>query len=153
MGYEVERGSIAIRRASGPAFARRCRKGQRSMSYPELQGKRVLVVEDELLVSMLVEDLLCDEGCIVVGPFGRVSEALDALESASVDVALLDVNVAGEKVFPVALMLEQRGVPFLFVTGYGEIGLPPGHPTWEACSKPFRPAELTRRLASRLAVT
>ena len=129
--------------ASGP--------GQRFVSYPELLGKRVLVVEDELLVSMLVEDVLSDEGCIVVGPFGRVSDALAALASTSVDVALLDVNVAGEKVFPVALMLEERGVPFLFVTGYGDIGLPADHPTWEACSKPFRASELTRRLALRLA--
>jgi DNA-binding response OmpR family regulator len=120
------------------------------MTRAGLSGRRVLVVEDELLVSMLVEDLLVDEGCIVVGPYARVSDALDAARTEMVDVALLDVNVAGEKVFPVAEALEARGVPFLFLTGYGEAGLPPGRKDWVACSKPFHAAKLTELLAESL---
>lgn len=120
------------------------------MTYPELAGKRVMVVEDELLVAMLVEDVLADAGCVVVGPFARVDPALAAARVEAIDVALLDVNVAGEKVFPVADVLEERGVPFLFVTGYGTAALPRDRPNWVACTKPFHPEELTECLARRL---
>ena len=117
------------------------------MSHPELVGKRVLVVEDELLVAILVEDLLADAGCVVVGPFARLAAAVAAARVEAVDVALLDVNVAGEMVFPVAHVLEERGIPFLFVTGYGEAALPPNRPHWRACAKPFQPEHLTDCLA------
>jgi DNA-binding response OmpR family regulator len=120
------------------------------LRHPELAGKRVLVVEDEVLVAMMVEDVLADAGCIVVGPFARVAEALAAARSMAVDVALLDVNVAGEKVFPVAHVLEERGVPFLFVTGYGPGALPRDRPDWEACAKPFHPEFLAECLARKV---
>jgi DNA-binding NtrC family response regulator len=121
------------------------------MTRPGLAGCRVLVVEDELLVSMLVEDMLIEEGCIVIGPFARVKDALAAVRIEVLDVALLDVNVAGERVFPVAEALEQRGVPFLFVTGYGDSALPAGRPDWVACAKPFHAAKLTELLVAQLA--
>ena len=117
---------------------------------PELAGKRVLVVEDELLVALLVEDMLVQAGCIVIGPFARVRDALAAVKTEIVDLALLDVNVAGEKVFSVAHALEERGVPFLFVTGYGQDALPRDRPDWEACSKPFFPEQLAKRLARKV---
>ena len=120
------------------------------MSHPGLTGRRVLVVEDELLVAMVVEDMLTDAGCIVIGPFASVAEALAAARAEAVDVALLDVNVAGEKVFPVAYELERQGVPFLFLTGYGEAALPQDHPDWEAHSKPFQADHLIRCLARRI---
>jgi len=112
-----------------------------------LAGKRVLVVEDELLVALLLEDMLIEAGCVVIGPFARLPAALAAARKEAVDVALLDVNVAGQKIFPVAYVLEERGVPFLFVTGYGRAVLPRDRPEWEACVKPFDPAQLTERLA------
>jgi len=112
------------------------------MSHPELAGKRVLVVEDELLVALLVEDMLSDMGCIVVGPFARMRDALNAANTQTFDLALLDVNIAGEMVFPVAYALEARGVPFLFVTGYGQAALPKDRPGWEACPKPFQMTNL-----------
>ena len=117
---------------------------------PELAGKRVLVVEDEMLVALLVEDMLAEAGCIVVGPFARVRDALAAAKAEAVDLALLDVNVAGEKVFPVAHALEKRGVPFLFVTGYGQSALPRDRPDWEACPKPFFAEQLAERLARKV---
>lgn len=117
------------------------------MTYPGLAGKRVLIVEDELLVAMLVEDMLADVGCVVVGPFARLPAALAAARVENVDVALLDVNIAGEMVFPVAHALEERGIPFLFVTGYGQAALPPDRPHWRACAKPFQPLHLTECLA------
>lgn len=120
------------------------------MSHPDLTGKRVLVVEDELLLALQIEDILADAGCIVVGPFARMPKALIAARTETVDVALLDVNIAGEMVFPVAYVLEERGIPFLFVTGYGQAALPRDRPKWEACSKPFYPNYLTDCVARRL---
>ena len=120
------------------------------MIQPDLAGKRVLVVEDELLVALLIEDMLADAGCIIVGPFARVAEAVAAARVEDVDVALLDVNVAGEQVFPVAYELEKRGVPFLFVTGYRQAALPRDLPDWEAQPKPFQLDRLSERLARKI---
>ena len=103
-----------------------------------LQGRRVLVIEDESLVAMLLETILEDMGCTVVGPESNIDDGLIAATTeASLDAALLDVNVAGREVFPVAEVLRARGVPFVFSTGYGEAGLPEhwrGNPTIQ---KPF----------------
>ena len=82
---------------------------------------RVLVVEDEGLVAMMLEDLLEDLGCEIAGSVGSVGAALDWVGGGgSADFALLDVNLAGEQVYPVADALTARGVPFAFATGYGE---------------------------------
>ena len=103
-----------------------------------LQGRRVLVIEDESLVAMLLETILEDMGCVVIGPESNIDDGLiTANGAASLDAALLDVNVAGREVFPIADALRARGVPFVFSTGYGEAGLPEhwrGHPTIQ---KPF----------------
>jgi DNA-binding NtrC family response regulator len=120
------------------------------MKPSTLAGKRVLVVEDEYLVALTVEDVLSEAGCIVVGPFGRVQDALAAATVEVVDAALLDVNVAGEMVFPVAYLLEEQGTPFLFVTGYGRSILPNDRSHWEACTKPFEPERLAECLARKL---
>ena len=103
-----------------------------------LQGRRVLVIEDESLVAMLLETILDDMGCTVVGPASNIDDGLRAATTeGGLDAALLDVNVAGREVFPVAEALKARGVPFVFSTGYGEAGLPEhwrGNPTIQ---KPF----------------
>jgi DNA-binding response OmpR family regulator len=116
----------------------------------ELTAKRVLVVEDELLISMVIEDILADEGCQVIGPFTSLPDALAAAQRGGFDLALLDVNLRGEKVYPVAEILAEQGVPFMFLSGYGKDAIPGGHPEWRACSKPFTAAELTRRLSEVL---
>jgi two-component SAPR family response regulator len=84
---------------------------------------KVMVVEDEALIAMILEDMLVDLGCEVIGPFGGVTPAMDWLEDPghAPDAAVLDVNLGGERVFPVAEALRTRGVPFLFATGYGVI--------------------------------
>ena len=103
-----------------------------------LQGRRVLVIEDESLVAMLLETILSDMGCTVIGPESNVGDGLRVVTGETdLDAALLDVNVAGREVFPVAEALKARGVPFVFSTGYGEAGLPEhwrGNPTIQ---KPF----------------
>jgi DNA-binding response OmpR family regulator len=113
-----------------------------------LAGLRILVVEDEMLISMLIEDVLADHQCIVVGPFNRVAGALKAAASRPIDLAILDVNIAGTKIYPVAEILQERGIPFLFLSGYGDSAIPADRPTWRACVKPFRTEDLIAKLES-----
>ena len=116
-----------------------------------LAGVRVLVVEDELLVAMLIEETLVDHGCKVIGPFNTLGTALSAARDAQADVALLDVNLRGERVYPVAELLEGRRIPFLLLSGYGNEAVPAEHPLWVSCSKPFLPTELLRAMSALLA--
>ena len=107
-----------------------------------LQGVKVLVVEDEYLVATMMEDMLESAGCVVAGPIPRLAQALDAASSEACDVAVLDVNLAGERVYPVAEILAQRSVPFVFVTGYGSNTLPSEYAKRPRICKPFRITEL-----------
>ena len=110
-----------------------------------LQGVKVLVVEDEYLVATLMEDMLESAGCVVAGPIPRLAQALDAASSEAYDVAVLDVNLAGERVYPVADILAQRNVPFVFVTGYGV--LPGEYANRPRLCKPFKMADLLDALS------
>lgn len=121
------------------------------MTEVALAGRRVLLVEDEMLVAMLVESALEDENCVVVGPYGGVSEALEAARGERLDLAVLDINLAGELVFPVAEALEARGVPFLLLSGYGSVALPSNRRHWPVCAKPFSLQELVTVLGGLLA--
>jgi DNA-binding response OmpR family regulator len=120
------------------------------MNFP-LEGRRILVVEDELMIAMLLENLLEDEQCTVIGPFARVAAALKAANAEAVDFALLDVNVANEKIYPVAELLERRGIPFLLLSGYGQQALPPNGLHWPVCSKPFKITEVVQKMTRMLA--
>lgn len=109
---------------------------------------RILVVEDELFVAMLVEDLLGDLGHSVVGPASSAREALEAAEAESFDFALLDVNLGdGETSFAAAEALRRRGVPFAFVTGYGDQGVRADLRDAPILSKPIDPRHLARVIA------
>ena len=108
----------------------------------DFAGLRLLVVEDEMLIAMTIEDLLCDLGCVVVGPAGSVAKALEIVSSHEIDGAILDLNLKGEQAIPVAEALRKRGTPFFFLTGYGtgsaghsQFGVP-------TLPKPFDPATL-----------
>ena len=107
---------------------------------PMLRDRRILVVEDEALVAMLAEDELLQAGARVVGPAASVGEALRLIETAAADgglsAAVLDINLAGERVNPVADRLAALGVPFLFATGYGE-GCDTGGHAAPMLHKPF----------------
>ena len=116
------------------------------MSQP-LSSRRVLLVEDEALVAMLLETILEDMGCIPVGPAATVEEGLAMVaDPAPLDAALLDVNVAGHQVFPVAEALKARGVPFVFSTGYGESGLPDAWRGHATVQKPFTESAIREAL-------
>jgi CheY-like chemotaxis protein len=116
-----------------------------------LDGLRLLVVEDEALVAILIEDALLDLGCVVVGPAGSVAQALALLDRETVDGAVLDVNLgADERSYAIAEALGARGIPFIFVTGYGEEGVDPRYAAVEVLQKPFDPRSLERSVAAIL---
>ena len=104
----------------------------------ELQGLRVLVVEDNFLVAELVRSLLEECGSETVGPAARVDSALALVDEDGLDGAVLDINLAGEYCFPIAERLRERGVPFFFLTGYddGQI-VPPQFRDVPRLPKPF----------------
>jgi CheY-like chemotaxis protein len=113
----------------------------------DFAGCRVLVVEDELMIAMGLEVYLSHLGCEVVGPVGEVGPALEAARSAAVDMALLDINLRGEEVYPVADALAERGIPFAFLTGYDRSSVPT-HYRAPVLAKPFQPPQLVTALAS-----
>jgi len=116
-----------------------------------LNGRSILIVEDESLVAMLLETILEDMGCATVGPISNIDDALKLLaDDVALDGALLDVNVAGREVFPVAAELKARGVPFVFSTGYGEGGLPGDWRGHAVIQKPFTEAAVRDALIKAL---
>ncbi len=111
-----------------------------------VEPRKVLVVEDEALVAMLVEDALVDAGFGVMGPAATVDEAMALLSRERPDAVVLDLNLAGETSTPVADVLAERGIPYVIATGYGASGLPAGHQDAMVLAKPYDPAELTTML-------
>ena len=114
----------------------------------ELQGLRVLVVEDEFLVSMDIELMLRELGCEVVGPIGDLETALRAASEQLLDLALLDINLGGQPVTAVADALAARAVPFALCTGYRHDQLSGRYPAAPKLMKPFQIADLCDALCA-----
>jgi CheY-like chemotaxis protein len=112
---------------------------------------RVLVVEDEYLIRMLLEDMLEELGYDMAAGVGTISEASDEASNGDFHAAILDVNLDGQEIYPVADILAERGLPFVFVTGYGERSLPDPHRGRPALQKPFQAEQLRSALAGLLA--
>ncbi len=113
-----------------------------------LKGLKVFVVEDESLVAMQLEDMLMDFGCDLVGLAMRVNRAMDMLATvAEIDVAILDVNIGGDKVYPVAEALRARHIPIIFATGYGRAGVEPEWQSYEILQKPYTALEVGETIA------
>lgn len=110
----------------------------------DLVGLKVLVVEDEMMVSMLIEDMLGDMGCHVVGPASRLDEAMSLARESEIDCAVLDVNLGGQPIFPLADLLREKGRPFAFATGYGDSALRDVDKGAPVLQKPFRETDLQR---------
>jgi CheY-like chemotaxis protein len=121
-----------------------------AQAQPAMPAKRILVVEDELMIRMLLEDMLGELGYTVTAEAGRLEEALQAAKTADFDIAILDVNLDGEPVSPVADALVARGTPFVFATGYGERGLPEPYRDRPMLKKPFQMDGLKQMLQSAL---
>lgn len=125
--------------------------GSRQPVHSPLQGRRVLIVEDEMLVALEIENLLQEQGYVVLGPAPRVSRALALLDRERPDAALLDLNLQGQSATPVAAALSARGVPFAIVTGYGEMqSREPELQDAPRVDKPVHHRELLRVLAQVL---
>ena len=116
-----------------------------------LRGLRVLVVEDEALVSMLLEDALAEIGCQTVSIIANLSEAMDQAASLAFDAVVLDVNLNGEQTFPMAELLAGKRIPFIFSTGYGAAGIPDHLNNVPVLQKPFQERELEQALSAALA--
>jgi CheY-like chemotaxis protein len=112
--------------------------------------KHILVVEDEYLIRMLLEDMLTDLGYGIAGAVGTIAEASELATKADIQCAILDVNLAGQEIYPVAEILAKRGLPFVFVTGYGEGSLAEPYRGRPALQKPFQAEQLQKALTSLL---
>ncbi|WP_132533465.1 MULTISPECIES: response regulator [unclassified Rhizobium] len=116
----------------------------------KLSGKRVLIVEDEMLVALLMEDFILQLGCEIAGIAMRLEPALDLARTLDIDIAILDINLAGKQSFPIAHQLETRGIPFVFASGYGAAGLEGSGISAPVLQKPFNVTDVGRLLASAL---
>jgi len=116
-----------------------------------LEQPRVLVVEDEYLIRMLLEDMLADLGYAVAAAVGSIAEARAHAADGDFSAAILDVNLEGQEIFPVADILAARRLPFVFVTGYGERSLPERYRDRPALQKPFQAEQLGSALDALLA--
>jgi two-component SAPR family response regulator len=115
--------------------------------------KRILLVEDEYLIAHDMAYELRDCGLEVIGPFSSVAAALKAIETATVDGAVLDINLGGEQVYPVADVLLGRKVPIMFTTGYDGGEIPPRYAAIERCSKPVTPGALARAVTQQFGLS
>ena len=113
-----------------------------------LAGLRVLVVEDNILIALDIEQTLQGLGCVVVGPVGKLDAALRMADEEALDAALLDVNIRGGHVYPVAERLRARGIPFALASGYGDWAIPEEFQNQRRLSKPFTTRELEMQVLS-----
>ena len=121
------------------------------MNNSSMPAPRFLVVEDEYLIRMLMEDMLADLGYDVAAAVGTIAEASALAADGDFTAAILDVNLDGQEIFPVADILAGRSLPFVFVTGYGERSLPDRYRDRPALQKPFQAEQLSSTLSGLLA--
>ena len=117
----------------------------------DLRGRRVLIVEDESMVAMLLEDTLAEMGCEIVGMASSFDDAAEKAASLSFDVAILDINLNGEHTTPIAERLALQRRPLVVTTGYGGANLPPSLQSIPLLQKPFALHDLRRAMLQALA--
>ena len=119
----------------------------------ELAGLRALLVEDEGGVALLIEDMLLELECEVAASVATLRDALNVASAGNFDFAILDVNLDGEYVFPVAEILRSRQLPFVFSTGYGRVALPETFSDSHVLSKPFTIGELQHKIGLAIGIS
>jgi CheY-like chemotaxis protein len=120
------------------------------LNKQELSNRKVLVVEDEMMIAMLIEDMLDEFGCELVGPATSVPRALELIGKENVEIAILDLNLDGRDTYSIADALQQKNVPFIFATGYGSTGLRKEYGNRPVLQKPFQQKDLEIALAQAL---
>lgn len=116
----------------------------------ELDGLRALVVEDEGAVALLIEDMLLDLGCDISASAAELGEACDLARTVAVDFAVVDLNLNGVSALPVASILHERRIPFVFSTGYGTSGVSKDFDNYPVLAKPFVVADLQGKISAAL---
>jgi CheY-like chemotaxis protein len=147
--------------APGPFYAGADAKGAAAADAPKtspngvlsLEGLQILVVEDEFLLAMEVEATLLSFGCSVVGPFAKLAKALDAARRTPLDCAVLDINLNGDMVYPLADLLQTQSIPFVFLTGYLASDIPERFRGFQRMQKPLHPYTLKKILLDLLRST
>jgi DNA-binding response OmpR family regulator len=119
----------------------------------DLRGLRALIVEDESLLALSLEDDLASAGCSILGPFASLSTATEALRTMQFDLAILDVNLNGEMVYPLADELTAGSIPFVLLTGYLSTDLPERFRNLPQVTKPYDPANLVAAIGQALSRT
>lgn len=114
------------------------------------EGRRVLVVEDEMTIALMIEEMLLDLGVQVIGPESRLDAALRLAAEATLDAAILDVNIRGGNSYPVADILAERGIPFVFCSGYNDWALEERHRDRPRLNKPYSLMELENKVIQLL---
>jgi CheY-like chemotaxis protein len=112
-----------------------------------MPNARLLIVEDEYLIRLLLEDMLVEFGCSIAAVASNLEEGKKAAQTTEIDLAILDVNIDGHQVFPIADILRGRKLPFIFITGYGARGLPDAYRDTPTLQKPFQMQDLKATLA------
>jgi CheY-like chemotaxis protein len=114
-------------------------------------GHKVLIVEDETMIAIMLEDMLDELGYGVAGVAAKTPQALELIDAVQVDAAILDLNLAGQDSYDIAAALEERGIPFLFSTGYAALAVDERYRGRPFLQKPFRQEELQKALSGMLA--
>ncbi|HZK99315.1 MAG TPA: response regulator [Caulobacteraceae bacterium] len=114
----------------------------------DFANRRILVVEDEIMIAMMIEGMLTDLGCEIVGPASKLEAAIALATEEALDAALLDVTIRGGQVFPVAEILRRRSIPFILASGYGDWALPEAFQGSPRLQKPFTAAALEEALGA-----
>lgn len=109
---------------------------------------RILIVEDEILIAMLLEDIVTDLGHEPVGPMMRLQPGLAAAEGLDFDFAILDINLAGQQSLAIADVLMRRGIPFIFASGYGRSDLTAAYADVPVLQKPYDAQQIANMIAA-----
>ena len=118
-----------------------------------LHAKKVLILEDEPIIGFALEDMLVDLGCSAVLVATRLDEAQRFIEAARVDAAILDVNIHGERSYPIADLLSERRLPYIFASGYGDTEHPERHRGAPTVTKPYSTQDIQAALNSAFVST
>jgi DNA-binding response OmpR family regulator len=116
-----------------------------------VKATRVLIVEDEMLIALMLQDMVSEEGLAVAAIANTLQDGIELARTADVELAILDINLNGQEAYPVAEILRARGIPFVFSTGYGGASLRPEYKGAPRLMKPYQQDSLTAAIKAALA--